>query len=104
VPEVRYTALAEDDLDEIAAYTGRTWNVTQATRYIAALESCCEMLAESPERGRRCDSLSPGLWRFPQARHVVFYQQKSYGIRVVRVLHQKQLTELHEFEDDEPTE
>jgi plasmid stabilization system protein ParE len=50
VPKVRYAAPAEDDLDQIAAYTVRTWSQVQASRYVAALEACCEMLAASASR------------------------------------------------------
>jgi toxin ParE1/3/4 len=101
VAKVRYAALAEDDLHQIAAYTVRKWGGAQASRYVGTIESTCEMLAETPELGRPCESIAPGLWRFPQARHVVFYRAKPDGIRVVRVLHQRQLAEAHEFEDDE---
>jgi toxin ParE1/3/4 len=101
VPSVRYAALAEDDLDAIAAYTVRTWGLAQAARYVAALETCCEMLASSPERARSCETIAPGLWRFAQALHVVFFRKRPDGIRVLRVLHQRQFAELHEFEDDD---
>lgn len=99
--DVRYAALAEDDLDGIAAYTVRTWGIAQAERYVSALEACCSMLARNPESGRPCEAIAPGLWRAPQGKHVVFYRPKSYGIRVVRVLHEKQLPELQAFERDE---
>jgi plasmid stabilization system protein ParE len=46
-------------------------------------------------------SRQPGLFRIDYVSHVVFYRPSSYGFRIVRVLHQRQLSALHSFEDDE---
>lgn len=70
----------------IGAYTLRTWGETQAARYIAGLEVCCQMVADNPELGRACDYVRPGLRRMEHSRHVVFYRHKARGILVSRIL------------------
>jgi len=51
--------------------------------------------------GRACDHISADLFRVDYVSHVVFYRPRPYGVRIVRVLHHRQLPELHLFEDDE---
>jgi toxin ParE1/3/4 len=65
------------------------------------LESCCQALAENPGLGRPCDHIRPGLRRFMQGKHVVFYRQKPGGILVSRVLHQRMLPDRHSFDDED---
>ena len=48
--------------------------MAQSHRYIDALESCCELIAENPGIGRRCDSIEPGLRRMEEGKHVIFYK------------------------------
>ena len=85
---------------EIAAYTLRTWNAEQCERYLDAMEAACQALADSPALGRSCDDVRPGLRRFEQGRHVVFYRQQPYGARIVRILHDRMLPGRHELDDE----
>jgi plasmid stabilization system protein ParE len=39
--------------------------------------------------------------REEQGRHVVFYVPRPYGVRVVRVLHERMLPNRHDLNDDE---
>ncbi len=60
------------------------------------------MLADSPALGRLCDDIRPGLRRQEHGKHVVFYRlQRSGGILVVRILHQRMLPQRHAIENDE---
>jgi toxin ParE1/3/4 len=61
--------------------------VAQALRYIDALESCCELIAENPGIGRRCDSIEPGLRRMEEGKHVIFYKTDEKGVQIIRILH-----------------
>jgi toxin ParE1/3/4 len=101
VAEYRYSLQAEADADEITAFTIRKWDVAQAARYISGLEALCQALADGNGVGRACDHISIGLFRIDYVSHVVFYRARPYGVRIVRVLHQRQLPEVHSFEDDE---
>jgi len=88
---VRYRPSAEADLASIGNYTLRIWGEAQADFYLYELKSCCERLSENPLLGRGCDGLRPGLRRFEQGKHVVFYRHQPDGILVVRILHQRML-------------
>ena len=91
---LRFSRRAEKDLLEIASYTLRTWGKAQATLYLNDLENCCEMLADNPALGRRCDRIRPGLRRLEHGRHVIFYRQARGGILVSRILHERMLPKL----------
>jgi toxin ParE1/3/4 len=95
----RFSRRAENDLLEIGDYTLRTWGKTQATRYLADLEACCQILADNPALGRPCDDVRPGLRRAERGKHVVFYRQKLGFILISRILHQSMLPERHATED-----
>jgi toxin ParE1/3/4 len=96
--KLRYSRLAESDLDGIAAYTIREWGEAQAGRYLSELEDCCERLADGPGMGRSCDAVRMQLRRMEQGSHVVFYNTDKSGIVVERILHKNMVPELHEFE------
>jgi toxin ParE1/3/4 len=95
------SSLAESDLDSIGSYTVENWGAAQAVRYLADLEDCCQLLADSPGLGRSCDDILPGLFRQEQGKHVVFFRRTASGVRVLRFLHERMLPELHLFEDDD---
>ncbi len=96
---LRFSGRAKADLIEIGAYTLRSWGEGQTVRYLQALNDCAKMLARRPGIGRPCDWIRPGLYRFEQGRHVVFYRRERRGILVVRILHQSMLPDWQSFED-----
>jgi toxin ParE1/3/4 len=93
VAKYKLTRLSEADLVAIVEYTLQTWGERQGERYIGGLQACLQELADRPRLGRKCDAIRPGLMRMEHGRHVVFYRQKEYGNRVIRVLHQGMLPE-----------
>ncbi len=101
MPTFRSSSLARADIRDIGEYTIRNWNEAQADKYLGELEDFCQRLAEGHAFGRPCDHVSPGLFRAEYVSHVVFFRPKPDGIRVVRILGQRQLPKLHSFEDDE---
>jgi toxin ParE1/3/4 len=91
MPTYRKTRRADEDLKEIYRYTRRTWGRTQAERYIRGLEQRFTALADNPLTGIAREDLRPeGLRSIVHGDHVVFYQQQSYGVLIVRVLHGRQ--------------
>ncbi|MEO8905764.1 MAG: hypothetical protein ABI488_24770 [Polyangiaceae bacterium] len=42
-----------------------------------------------------------GLFRQEQGKHVVFYRLRPYGIRIIAILHERMLPDLHLSADDE---
>lgn len=97
---VSFSGRAKTDLLNIGVYTLRTWGDAQTARYFEDLERCAEMLARNPRMGRSCDWIRPGLHRFEQGRHVVFYREVKGGIFVVRILHRSMLPDRHSFKDE----
>lgn len=97
----RFSRRAEADLLRIGEYTLHKWGEAQAIRYISELEVCCQMLADNPNLGRRCDVIRPGLRRHEHGKHVMFFRQERAGILVSRILHQRMLPEKHAIDDDE---
>jgi toxin ParE1/3/4 len=98
VPTVRYSQLAESDLYDIGDYTLRTWGADQAVAYLEQLENRCLQLADHPAAGRPCDSIRPGLRRYEEGRHVIFFRQSETGVIVSRILHQRMLPDNHSIE------
>lgn len=97
----QFSRSAEADLLAIADYTLRTWGEDQALSYVAALETCCQMLADNPALGRACGYIRPGLHRMEKGRHVVLYRQVTGGIVISRILHQRMLPEEQNSGDEE---
>jgi toxin ParE1/3/4 len=91
VAQVRISAEAESDIDQIAAYTTATRGWRQTDKYLGKLEDCFELLAGNPSIGKTCDSIRAGLRRFEIGNHVVFYFPEPVGILIVRVLHERML-------------
>lgn len=87
--EVRISAEADNDIDQIATYTTATWGWRQTEKYLAKLEDCFELLAGNPSIGRTCNSIRVGLRRFEIGSHVIFYYPQDNEILIVRVLHER---------------
>ena len=90
---------AEEDIDQIAAHTTRTWGWRQTNHYLAKLEDGFNLLAQNPSVGRPCDSIRPGLRRFEIGKHVVFYFVEPDEILIVRILHQQMIPAKSHFEN-----
>ncbi len=80
---------AQADLDEIWDYSANLWGIEQANRYARDLRSGVESVACDPLRGRSCNAIRPGYYRYSVSSHVIFYRLTSAGIEIVRVLHQR---------------
>ena len=89
------TGAAEDDLFGIYAYSYRQFGLAQAENYFASLHDCFGRLADFPTMGRSIAHLRAGYFRFEYAGHVVFYVRTKNGVRIVRVLHQRQDPDRH---------
>jgi toxin ParE1/3/4 len=92
-----FSPKAVSDLRSIASYTLETWGEVQADRYIDDLESQCRTLANSPQLGRICSEIRPGLRRFEHRKHVIFFRESADGILVSRILHERMAPQRHNF-------
>jgi toxin ParE1/3/4 len=97
--KLRFSGRAKTDLTNIGSYSPRSWGEQQTVHYLEALEDCAKMLARNPGIGRPCDWIRPGIFRFEQGRHVIFYRREKRGILIVRFLHQSMLPDWRSFED-----
>ena len=87
--EYRLTPAAEHDLEMIWNYSVQQWSAEQANRYTDILTAAFAELAESPEIAATCDHIRPGYRRRSVERHMIYFRITSYGIAVVRILHDR---------------
>ena len=78
---------ADADVADIARYTIATFGERQVIKYIAVLERTFQLLADFPKMGSASDDLRPGLMRFPNQSHMIFYTVATDHILIVRILH-----------------
>lgn len=87
--EFRLTPAAEDDLEMIWTYTVQQWGVEQADRYINALTTIFSELAQSPKTAPACDHIRSGYRRRSVERHMIYFRITTYGIAIIRILHER---------------
>jgi toxin ParE1/3/4 len=90
VAEFRFTKAALHDLESIGRYSLEAFGEGQALTYLDALQRACATLGEAPNPGIECTAelgRKRRVWRLQYERHVVYYQLRSSGKFVVRVLH-----------------
>ena len=90
---------AWNDIQGIADYTVAEWGPEQAERYIGSLDEAFHLLAEAPLIGISSTGLAPGLRRLRVEHHVIFYLPLKNGVRIIRVLHERQLPRQVQFLD-----
>ena len=65
---------AQSDLDEIWDDSDSRWGLDQAENYVLAIKAAIEFIAEDPRRGRSCEVLRAGYWKYSVGSHVLFYR------------------------------
>ena len=70
-------------------YTVATWGLPQALHYTDLIEAACAALADNPYRAQSRDELRPGYRSKRVEHHVLFLQERDYGIAVIRILHER---------------
>jgi len=83
---------ARADYKAIRAYSLRQFGPQQAAAYRERFETAFERLLAFPESGAPSDTLASGLRR-PVGRHCVFYRLTAGEVRIVAILHERQLPE-----------
>lgn len=79
---------AIEDLESIYSYSTQEFGIQRTEDYILAIDSSFQHLAEDPLIARKCDYIRPDLRAFNVGSHIIFFKTTSYGIAVIRVLHQ----------------
>ena len=79
---------AIEDLESIYVYSIREFGIKRTADYILAIESSFHNLADDPLISRICAYIRHDLRAFNVGSHIIFFKTTSYGIAVIRVLHQ----------------
>lgn len=87
--EYRLSPAAQRDLDGVFDYTLAQWGLTQALRYTDLVEAACANLARAPHQAQGCADIRPGYRRRGVEQHVIYFRPTSYGIAIIRILHQR---------------
>ncbi len=87
--EYRLTPAAERDLEAIWTYTSLKWGVEQASRYTAIMTDAFAELAQSPKTAPECSYIRPGYRRRSVERHMIYFRITTYGIAIIRILHDR---------------
>jgi toxin ParE1/3/4 len=87
MPRVRRTALAVNDLNEIAYFIGEQSQSRETVlRWLDLIDRRCEVYATQPEMGAFPEA-GLGLRKFPVGNYLVVYRPSSDGIEIIRVVH-----------------
>ena len=93
--EYRLSPQARRDIDEVFEYIVARWGLRQAMGYIDLVEAACADLAEAPHQSQGCDDIRQGYRRRSVGRHVIYLRPTTYGIAVIRILHQRMDASRH---------
>ena len=85
----RLTPAAQRDLSSIWDFTQERWDAAQAETYLSEIRAAIERIADNPGRGRACDEIREGYRRYSTGSHLLFYVESTYGVDVIRILHQR---------------
>jgi toxin ParE1/3/4 len=89
--EVRLTARARRDVENILLHTERTWGAEQTAAYDSAITRTLDLLRVHPQLGRPRDDLFSGSRSVQVEQHVIYYHHPQAAvIEVLRVLHRRQ--------------
>jgi toxin ParE1/3/4 len=93
--EYKLSPRAREDMESVWLYSLQEWGAEQTDHYIDDLTTAFQFLAESPKAGTACENIRAGYRKYPVIRHVVYYRKTSYGIEIMRVLHDRMLASRH---------
>jgi toxin ParE1/3/4 len=85
----RLSRPARGDLGEIWRYSAATWGTERADTYIDAMISRFVWLAVNRPLWRERSDVRPGLYSYPQGRHVILFRERSGAMDIVRILHDR---------------
>ncbi|WED22047.1 type II toxin-antitoxin system RelE/ParE family toxin [Vibrio sp. JC009] len=86
---------AVKDIESIYEYTLLNFGECRADKYTNDLESCLEILAESPFIGRESNEIRKGIRRHDFQKHSIFYRVRELDVFIIRILHQQMYPALH---------
>lgn len=72
----------------------RQWGLEQANRYTDILTAAAE-LAQSHNTAPSCDHVRQGYRRRGVERHMIYFRITTYGVVIVRILHDRMDASRH---------
>jgi len=84
---IRIGKTARRDLDAIFDYWARRASPDIAARLIYSIKDRFWLLADSPEAGRLCNDIAPGIRIFPAGKYLIYYTKGRGVIHVQQILH-----------------
>ena len=88
--------LADQDLEDIAAYTVLNFGINEALEYKASIAQSAKTAGHFPSIGKPYTTQKGHVFqRYNIGRHALFYQPTEAGIFIVRILHQMMDLDRH---------
>jgi toxin ParE1/3/4 len=85
------TGKAKQDLADIISYTQTHWGKSQTKTYITDIRKSCQLLADNPGIGRKCDNIAAGVLSHPVKSHIIYYFYQGSYMTILRILHKRML-------------
>lgn len=85
----RLTPSAQRDLSSIWDFTQERWDEIQAESDISEIRAAIERIVVDPRRGHACDENRKGYRRYGIGSQLIFYVERTDGVDVIRILHQR---------------
>ena len=86
--KLRFSELAERDLDQIWSYIAtNSGSIDTAKQFIESLLSPYQFLPGEPKAGAARDGIDPGLRGLPIGRYVVYYREEGALVLISRIIH-----------------
>jgi len=95
MPVFRLSAKSVEDLKYSGRFTPKSWGREQRNIYLSKLDESFHILADQPHLGIARDDIRKGYRVYHVGRHLIFYRQKSPGIEIIRILHDRMDVEAH---------
>jgi toxin ParE1/3/4 len=86
--QVKITAPAFSDIEDIAAYTFEKWGAQQADIHVSRIDRTIQAIADSPTLGRERIGVPTAIKGRKSGAHVVFYRVQDTTIYIMRILHE----------------
>ncbi len=79
---------AQKSLRKIKTYSLKQFGEEQAITYLKLIEKKLQMIAKSPDIGRKREEIKKGYLSFLAGSHVVFYRKAKSHVDIIDLLHQ----------------
>ena len=78
-------------METVWLFSSKQWGIQQTEQYIDDLARAFDFLADNPKAGTACEHIRTGYRKYPVLRHAVYYRETTYGVKIIRVLHDRML-------------